>query len=158
MFLRNKAQIISQNVSMYICLCKKDYNLIKRFANFISQWARTRRWPSITHAMGGRCSLVCRLQVYLVIDELIACEIAVETVIWKTFWIAVDKSTLQLFYGNNENMQTVGTTRTSTFIMKKLKCVIWLVWNFNHFSKVSTSPFLPSFRGTLWLLWAGSSL
>lgn len=65
--------------------------------------------------MGGRCSLVCRLQVYLVIDELIACEIAVETVIWKTFWIAVDKSTLQLFYGNNESMQTVGTTSDLNF-------------------------------------------
>lgn len=44
---------------------------------------------------------------------------------------------------------------TSTFIMEKLKGVIWLVLNFNHFSKVSTSPFLPSIRGTLWLLWAG---
>lgn len=42
-----------------------------------------------------------------------------ETMIWKTFWIAVGKSTLRLFYGNNESMQTVGTTSNLKFYYGK---------------------------------------
>lgn len=64
------------------------------------------------------------------------------------------KSTLQLFYGSNESMQTGGTTSDLSFHYGEAEGCHWLVLNFNHFSKVSTS-FLPSFRGTLWLLWAG---
>lgn len=109
--------------------------------------------------MCGRSLLVCcLLQGYVSTDELIASDMTVETVIWKTVRTAAGKSTLQLFYGNNESMQTVGASSALNFHYGETEVCHWACLKLQSFFYISMSPFLPSSRGTLWLLWAGPSL
>lgn len=65
--------------------------------------------------MCGRCSHVCcLLQVYLAIDARIASGMRVETDLEDVLDCGGQEH-LHLFYGNNESMQTGGTTSDLNF-------------------------------------------
>lgn len=118
MFLRNKntnkAQIISPNVKKCICLCKTT-TLLRDLHNFFSKLELDPGLP--LHEVWEM--LASAVFFSLIFLWMFSCELTVKTVIRKSFWIAVAKSTLWLFYGNNESMQIAETTSGLNFHYEK---------------------------------------